>query len=181
MFPIFLEALKTEAEKTRVASLYESQKDFLAHIAYQLLRNKSNAEDCVQDAFVYLVEHFDRFAPLEDEQIAAYLVTAVKSKAYISNKQVARQVFFLDAGIGDEDPEDEAAFETKIQYDELIDAIKELPDGYRELFLLYHLHGYTVKELCEQYGLKQSTIYKRLQAAKRVLYASLRESEGEDA
>ena len=55
---VYLAALETEAERDRFQALYERYRGLMFHRAMLLLRNESDAEDAVHQAFLAILEHF---------------------------------------------------------------------------------------------------------------------------
>ena len=178
MLSVLLAYLTNEEDRVRFTAVYLAHRDAVVRAARRALADKSLCEDCAEDAFLYLAKHFERFRTLTDEEIGAYLVTTAKSNAYAENDRRSRGPFSLDGEGAREIPDD--AFPDAVRHEELVDAVERLPDGYRELFLLRYLHGYDVKELCAQFAMKPSTVYRRLEAAKAALVEALRDGEGDE-
>ena len=59
------------------------------------------------------------------------------------------------------------------QYDDLREAIGELPPKYRELVLLFYMQGYSEAETAQITGLKPQTVKSRLYEARQALKAKL--------
>ena len=49
------------------------------------------------------------------------------------------------------------------------DAVNQLQDGYRELVIMFHLEGYSIKEIAEITGLKETVIKNRLYRGRKAL------------
>ena len=56
---------------------------------------------------------------------------------------------------------------------ELINIINELPDGYRMVFNLYAIEGYSHKEISEALHIEESTSRSQLVKARKVLQDKL--------
>ena len=52
---------------------------------------------------------------------------------------------------------------------ELMKLIRDLPDGYRHVFNMYAIEGYSHKEIAEQMGIEESTSRSQLVKARRLL------------
>lgn len=52
---------------------------------------------------------------------------------------------------------------------EILRLIRELPDGYRHVFNMYAVEGYSHKEIAEQMGIEESTSRSQLVKARRLL------------
>lgn len=171
MLAFLLSFLTNEADKKKFEHLYMTYRSELIHIARSVLSSKDDAEDCVQESYIYLAQHFDTVADLDEEHCLAYLVTIVKSRALDLNDHLNRTVFTLDE---QHEPAIDDLFE-HVLFDELVEAIRRLPDGYRELLILEQNHGLTVKELTEIFHMSKSAVYRRLTTAKNMLVHMLAE------
>lgn len=58
--------------------------------------------------------------------------------------------------------------------EELIRKIKSLPEGYRIIFNLYAIEGYTHREIAEQTGITESTSRSQYSRAKAILKKQLK-------
>ena len=172
MLAFLLSFLTNEADKKKFESLYTTYRSDLIHIARSVLISKDDAEDCVQEAYIYLAQHFDTVADLDEEHCRAHLVTIVRCRALDLNDRANRSVFTLDELQGE--PAADDLFD-HVLFDELVEAIRRLPDGYREMLILDQKYGLSVKELTEIFHISRSTVYRRLATAKSILRQTLTE------
>ena len=56
---------------------------------------------------------------------------------------------------------------------EILDMVKELPDGYRVVFNLYAIEGYNHKEIADMLGIQESTSRSQLVKARKLLQQKL--------
>ena len=66
---------------------------------------------------------------------------------------------------------------TNLFYNELIEMVEELPDGYRMVFNLYAIEGYSHKEISEMLLIEESTSRSQLVKARKVLQEKLMNSQ----
>lgn len=78
---VYLAALETEAERDRFQALYERYRGLMFHRAMLLLRNESDAEDAVHQAFLAILEHFEKISSIDCPKTRAYVVIIAESKA----------------------------------------------------------------------------------------------------
>lgn len=68
---------------------------------------------------------------------------------------------------------EEAIVDNKLNYDDLIKLIQELPNGYRTVFNLYAIDGYTHEEIAAQLGISvgtsKSNLFKARQKLRKML------------
>ena len=63
MLSAFLSMIKDETERELVRSLYEANEQIMYNIAYNILHNRTDAEDAVQDSFVRVINHLEKRNP----------------------------------------------------------------------------------------------------------------------
>ncbi len=56
-----------------------------------------------------------------------------------------------------------------LSHGELLDMLNELPDGYRVVFNMYAIEGYTHKEIAQQLGISEGTSKSQLNRARKQL------------
>ncbi len=61
----------------------------------------------------------------------------------------------------------------KFDTEEVINAIKSLPEGYRAIFNLYAIEGFSHKEIAEQLGIAEATSRSQYFRAKTILQNKL--------
>lgn len=59
--------------------------------------------------------------------------------------------------------------ESQLHADELMELLKELPDGYRTVFSLYAIEGYNHQEIAKQLGISVGTSKSQLSKARQLL------------
>ena len=58
-----------------------------------------------------------------------------------------------------------------------INAIKELPQMYKDIIYLYYLEEFTTKEIAKMLNISVNTVWKRVERAKRLLKETLEQGE----
>ena len=129
-------------------------------------RHKLEAEDIFHDAFIKVFTHLGDFGfqgSLEGWIRKIMVNTAVK---YNLKKSISHE------NIGVENIQEESVIPevfSILSEDELIKVISTLPDGYRMVFNLYAIEGYSHKEISEMLGIEESTSRSQLVKARRML------------
>lgn len=62
----------------------------------------------------------------------------------------------------------------KMSVDDLFNKIEQLPDGYKQVFCLYEIEGYSHKEIGEMLGIKEVSSRSNLSRSKKLLQELLR-------
>ncbi len=156
--------------------------------------NASDAEDVLQDVFCQLLASDSVLEPIEN--LTAWLFTTARNK--IIDWYRKRRSSRLWRGAGDEEgvPQDpvallsnpadgpDRAYWRSAFWSELADALEELPEAQREVFVAHELEGRSFKEIAERTGEPINTLLSRkhyaVRGGNRVLLRSGRRALGGD-
>ena len=135
-------------------------------------RHRLEAEDIFQDAFVKVFTHlaeFESTGSFEGWVRRIIINTAIKNnqKKSVSHEEIGLEHY----------KEDSAGPEvfSLLSEEELIKLISSLPDGYRMVFNLYAIEGYSHKEISELFNIEESTSRSQLLKARRMLQEKVHE------
>ena len=150
-----------------LSRIVEEEKDALFVTAFHYCKNRSDAEDAVQNAFVRLLTAKTKYESREHLHRWLLRVTINECKRLLMSPwrrhteplETCRQEFGIDA------PEESALF----------DAVMDLPKKYRIVVSLYYYEGYSVKETASILGLRESAVQTQLMRARRKLKERLQE------
>lgn len=129
-------------------------------LAYSYLKNRADAEDICEEAFIRLYSYNGAFEA--DENCKAWLmrVTVNLSKNMLKSCWLSRRAEF------DEDIPAQAQEDAGIS-----EAVKKLAPKYRLVIHLYYYEGCSAKEISEITGTPVSTVTTRLSRARERLKA----------
>ena len=150
MLAIYLSMLETNEEKNQFEQLYIKYKQDMYAVAYGILKNKEDAEDAVHQSF-----------------LKAYIVIICRNTAiniYRQNQNRAEH----STELFETEIVDESYFE-KQNYDELLLAIKQLPQIYKDVIYLYFLQEFSAKETATQLEISSELVRQRALRAKKML------------
>lgn len=133
-------------------------------------RHQMEAEDLLQDGFIKVFTHLEQYkfqGPFEQWVRRIMINNAIKN--------CNRKSFYHEFSVGDDIPEmfEEPEVIDSMAERELINMINELPDGYRMVFNLYAIEGYSHKEISETLHIEESTSRSQLVKARKVLQDKL--------
>lgn len=129
-------------------------------------RHEMEAEDMVQDGFIKVYRYIDTFGDkgsFEGWVRRIMINTALKHCSKSAFKKETIGVETLP-----ENSIDPRVF-SKIGIDELMKLVSNLPDGYRIVFNLYAIEGYSHKEIADLLEIGESTSRSQLVKARRIL------------
>jgi RNA polymerase sigma factor (sigma-70 family) len=141
-------------------------------ICLRYARHRHEAEDILQDAFVKVFTHLNDF---ENSGSFEGWVRRIIINTAIKNNQ-KKSVSHEDIGIENikEECADPDIFST-LSEEELIKIISSLPDGYRMVFNLFAIEGFSHKEISELLNIEESTSRSQLLKARRILQEKVQE------
>lgn len=127
----------------------------------------------LQDAFIKIFEHLDQFqskGSLEGWIRRIVVNTALKT---FDRKSVSQEQIGIDPTWDSPDPE--PIGDLQLHAEDLLQLIRQLPDGYRVVFNLYAIEGYSHQEIAEMLGIQESTSRSQLVKARKYLQTQLNE------
>jgi RNA polymerase sigma-70 factor (ECF subfamily) len=177
-------------ERTVFAVLVKRYQGPLYNFALRHLRNTSSAEEVVQDAFVRLVQNAADFK--HEARFSTWMFTIVRNlcidqirKASLRRHPSLEEPKRAGEGegptLGEQTADSRAnvertAVSTEIR-ERLMEAVDELPDEQREVFLMREVSNLPFKEIAEIVGIPENTVKSRMRYALERLQAALSEYE----
>lgn len=142
--------------------LYDRYKKAMFTLAYRLTSDFDDANDVLQDAFLDVFRNLDTFR--NESTIGAWIRTIVVRKAYQKFNQP--KIWQLVEELPEESSID---WGSDIDGEYLEKAILSLPEGFRLVFTMIEIEGYTHKETAEILGISEGTSKSQLFHAKKRL------------
>lgn len=161
-------------ERKAQHQLFEIYSDKLFAVALRYLRNRYAAEEVIANAFLKIFSSLDHFRPEGEMKFQAWMRKIVVNEALMELRKMKQMPVFTD-----DIPEVLSAIESgeNIYYDELVLLIEQLPEGYRLVFKLYVIEGYTHAEIGSLLGISDGTSKSQLHKARLQLQQMLIKNE----
>lgn len=161
-----IERLK-EKDPLAQKKIFEQYGSFLYRIAYRYVRDRMLAEDLMVDAMLKIFDGVPntRFENLKSFE--AWMRRIVVNEALMVLRKNAN-FHMMPESEAHEQPIDDNTLE-KISAEEIYSLIAELPDGYRTVFNLYAIEGFTHKEIADQLDISEGTSKSQLNHARKLL------------
>ena len=144
--------------------LVETYSSMLLRLACTRLENPADAEDVVQEVFLKLLTARPAFRDAEHEK--AWLIRTTLHRAADLRKATARRNVPLEEALLASAPEPE---------NQLLAAVRALPEKYGAVIHLHYYEGYSLKEIGKLLGLPAATVGTRLARGRERLRQSLKE------
>ena len=156
-----------DGERTAQFELYERYSRRMLNVAYRLLRNKEDAKDVLQDAFVKAFSNLHSYR--HQSGFEAWIKRIVINTAINQLKKKGLQIVdnpdLVVNSRADYEQEDHQRLHLDIHLARK--ALMELPDGYRSVLSLYLLEGYDHQEISEIMGISKSTSLSQFSRGKK--------------
>jgi RNA polymerase sigma factor (sigma-70 family) len=182
----------------RISEAIDRDKTRLRNFIRRRVADPSDAEDILQEVFYELVETYRLMKPIE--QVGAWLFRVARNRITDLFRKRKPEASTNDPVIAEEgesltledllpsrDAGPEAAYARTVLLEELEDALEELPEEQREVFLAHEIEGRSFKELAVETGLSVNTLLSRkhyavihLRERLREVYVEFTNSGGEE-
>jgi RNA polymerase sigma-70 factor (ECF subfamily) len=154
-------------------AMYDALARKMFAVCLRYMGNRDDAEDILQDGFVTLfskLESYSGAGSFEGWARKIFVNTALMS---LRKKDVLRQSEDVDTAWNISASEPTPV--QKIGFRELSKMISELPTGFRTVFNMYIIEGYSHKEIAETLGVSEATSRSQLQRARTMLQGKIKE------
>jgi len=153
--------------------LYQKYGAVLLGVCVRYIRNRSKAEDVLQEGFIKIYQKIGTFegrGSFEGWMKRIMVNTAIN---YLkSNKKFRLEEEFNSNSVDhsqDAFEDERVEVDREINQEALIGIINELPSGYKLVFNMYVMEGYAHQEIADSLGISVGTSKSQLSKAKRYL------------
>jgi RNA polymerase sigma factor (sigma-70 family) len=162
--------LMTAEQDQQIAETVERERSRLRNFIRRRVPDREDAEDILQDVFSELVEAYRLMKPIE--QAGAWLFRVARNRIIDRfrkrreepmREQLAEdgEVLMLEDVLPSPDAGPDAAYARSVLLEELEDALEELPQEQREVFVAHEIEGRSFKELAAESGVSVNTLLSR--------------------
>lgn len=168
-----------DGDQLAYRSLVEKYQERIYHMVYGMVRNREDARDVTQEAFVKAYKSLDKFRLESSFYTWIYRIAMNRSIDYLRKRKRSgesefdEQIATRDAqgGIDEAHHQDSPArtLQRKRLYARIMDAMQELPEDQRQVVLLRELEGMSYREIAEAMEIPEGTVMSRLYYARKKL------------
>lgn len=162
--------------KQKLEEIYRIHGSLMLWVAMDVLHQREDAEDAVQNSIISMARHMDALGKVEDYRTISYICTVVRHAAID---------IYRKKGKGDASYDEMAAesagildIEQKICEEEVINyivaAINKLDEGYREVLSLFYLNELSPREIADVLNRPYNTIRSQINRGRKILRQSLK-------
>jgi len=154
--------------------LYETFSSKMFGLCYRYVKESMDAEDIVVTAFTKV---FDKIGQFKNEgSFEGWIRRIVVNEALAHLRRKRSMYIETELEQADREPNYDCLSD-HLEAEDLLKMIQELPTGYRIVFNLYAIDGFTHKEIAEQLGISENTSKSQLSRARTYLQRLLGERD----
>lgn len=155
--------------------LYETFGGKMFALCLRYVKNRADAEDVLQEAFIKIYENIDAFRG--DSPLQYWIKSIVVNTAL---KHIRKQKYLVeldDVHTYDNQVADPGFTLAGFQMQQLMEMIHELPTGCQTVFNLYAIEGYQHNEIAELMGISEGTSKSQYSRARGLLQQKLNKEQ----
>jgi len=154
-----------QGDRASMGQLYTAMHDELLAQCRKYAANDGIAEDLLHDAFLLIFSNIDQLRSVKKGVQWMHKVVRNVCLLYVQQRQNHTSVpidTVREASLGPEP-------DITVNYEDILNAVDHLPNGYRQVFRLSVLEGLTHQEIAELLGIEPHTSSSQLLRAKKQL------------
>lgn len=148
-------------------SLFEHFAGRMMSLCHRYAKDKQEAEDILQEGFIKVFKNLKNYkgkGSFEGWIRTIIVNTALnkRSKLSFTREKSVEEAELYEEGY-------EPSIISKLSADEILKIINKLPEGYKIVFNLYAIEGYSHKDIAELLGIEEGTSRSQLAKARKML------------
>jgi RNA polymerase sigma factor (sigma-70 family) len=155
-------------------AVYERFSGRMFSLTKRYIREEEAAEDVLITAFTKVFERIEQFKG--EGSFEGWIRRIVVNESLTWLRKNKTMYVEVDIAAADREP-DFAMLEDHLEAEDLLQMINQLPLGYRTVFNLYAIDGYSHKEIGETMGISENTSKSQLSRARALLQKTLLQRE----
>lgn len=172
MLAVCLAMVETEEEKTQLHDIYIKYNRLMLKVAWNILENREDAEDAVQNAFLGIAKCIKQIpSGNQPKLLRAYVCLAAKNAALSIHRQNQKR-YELQEQVDDYPPQTDEMFQRIVEAGDvewLRRMIKQLPKIYQEALFLTYCMGHTQNKAAIIAGCSAANFRQRIVRGKKQL------------
>ena len=165
---VYLAMIESPDDRHKFEVIYNTYKQLMYYIASNILGDIKDSEDVVHEAFLKIIDIFEKIDNPTSPQTRSLIVTITENKAIdLYRKRKKHSVVPFEEeylGVPEQSKIDQIANQEVIAK-----AILSLPGRYREVLLLKYAQGYSMDEIAVILSMTRENVKKTIQRARKKL------------
>jgi len=152
------------------AYLFEKFSGKMYSLCCRYVKDRMEAEDVLVIAFAKILERIDQYKG--EGSFEGWMRRVIVNEALTWLRKNKNMYLETDIEAASREP-DYQKLENNLEAEDLLTMIAALPTGYRIVFNLYAIDGFSHKEIAEQLGINENTSKSQLSRARAMLQRNL--------
>jgi len=148
--------------------IFELYASCMLSVCIRYVNDRETARDLLQDGFIKLFTKIDTFSSIGSFAGWVRRIFVTTSLEYLRQNDALKQGLPIEE-FSNLIITNEVTVLDKISADDLMDCVAKLPVGYRTVFNLFAIEGYTHTEIAEMLGISESTSRSQFMRARNIL------------
>jgi RNA polymerase sigma-70 factor (ECF subfamily) len=185
MLFIYLSMINNPVDVDIFNEVYHKYRGKMYRVAYYELKNKEDAEDAVQEAFVKVAKNISKINEIPGKKTEAFLVIVIRNTARDIYRKNHRERGKVD--VDEENDMDTLAspitedilsgLMSREGYKNLVSLIGQMSDTYKGIMKLRFVIGCSNSEIAELLGINKRTVECRISRGRAMLAEMLRKED----
>jgi len=161
-----------EGDKEALALLLTRNWSWLKGLVYSIITNAYDVDDVLQDICVRVISKINTLR--EPERFRPWLAVLARRQAIRYSQRKNPRTVSLDEEVAgqlcDYKADQLLVIERKEQHQQILQAVRTLPEKYRQVFMLQYTEDLTYGQIAEILDIPITTVQIRLVRARRMIY-----------
>ncbi|MFT7613366.1 MAG: RNA polymerase sigma factor (sigma-70 family) [Parvicellaceae bacterium] len=144
--------------------LYNRFASKMLGVSYRYANSQEEAQDVLQDAFIKVFERISSFK--KDGSLEGWIRRVVVNTSLDNIRKTKKEKYNVSLAEAEYLASDKDFIIESMSAKELLQLLKTLPLGYRTVFNLYAIEGYSHKEIADQLDISENTSKSQFSRAK---------------
>jgi RNA polymerase sigma factor (sigma-70 family) len=155
-----------KADRASQKQLYEMHSSKMYAVCYRYVKDPMHAQDILVTAFTKIFEKIGQFK--NEGSFEGWVRRIIVNEALSFLRKQRSMYVETELEQADREPDYEHLGD-HLEAEDLMNMIAELPSGYRVVFNMYAIDGYSHKEIAEHLGISENTSKSQLSRARTYL------------
>ncbi len=175
MLAFYMSFIDDDDDRAKFEILYNEYRKRMVYIAYSVLGNNEDAEDAVHDTFIKIARNMNSIGDPKSNEALSYILKATKNTAINLSQRNATRNKHIQLENVENISNGQFFEELHIQenYREVVAAIQNLNDTYRDVLFYYFVEGMKAKDIADLLGRNKSTVQQQIIRGKKKLLEML--------
>ena len=160
--------------RTAQKELYERYSRRMMGVCLRYVGDRETARDILQEGFVRIFTNIGSYSGSGSFEGWMQKIFVNSALEYLRKHDVLRDSVEIDYS-SEQDIQSDASPLAALSAEELMKIINELPAGFRTVFNLFAIEGYSHKEIGEMLGITESTSRSQYSRAKHILQQKVKD------